>query len=115
MLKINTKVKTEAEIQFSLSEILKKNGYFVFIERSFELPILGKTRNKNKTISIRCDIVIANANNEVIGVVEVKNHKKPTDVRKTRQYLKYKMLGVPFCYCWNEKYFPKVLKFCKSL
>lgn len=101
--------KTEAEIQFELGQAILDagQGLSVYFERNFEVPNFGESTKRGKPRKIRADIVVCRGT-EVLCLVEVKNHKKPSK-KSTRQTQKYENLPFPTYWCWNENFITSVL------
>lgn len=106
--------RTEAEIQFELGrKILNIDPLLeVYFERSFALENFKKTRRSGKTAQIRVDIVVVR-DKTIKCVIEVKNYPNKSSTM-TRQSLKYKELGYPYCFCWNENYIDETIKFVRE-
>lgn len=86
---------SEATIQAEIYHQLKILGIVCYLEYPFNIIYKGKAR------IVRADLVVVK-NDNIVCVCEVKNHilyNSPN--KKTLQYHKYEILGIPFFYCMN--------------
>ncbi len=96
---------SEATIQAELYMQLRLIG----IECYLEYPI------KLGSCSMRADIAIAYSG-VIVGLIEVKSRtSKRSPSKKTRQYNKYKEVGLPFIYCMCMEDVDSVIKWSRKL
>lgn len=86
----------EANVQAELYRQLRNKGLRCCLEYKMKTP---------KGENVRVDCIIFDENNFIVLLVETKSSKRP-DKRVntgTRQFERYKDLGLPFTYCINTK------------
>ena len=91
---------TEATLQAEIYHQLRKKKIKSFLEYKIGNCIT--------------DIVVLDNTENICCTIEVKRNKKQGVKRDSRQYNKYKNLGIPFIYCTHESYIKNTVNLVKQ-